>query len=166
MRREVLVMETISVSRDGVPLHDGFLTFAARLVQIFIPLVLFVLLGMGSDGFQHWDPERGAGCLVVGLGISALLASRLRLVPRIYAGESGLDFHWIWQKPRHFAWAEIREVEPVTAIGRQIQPRFRLHFIDPEQEPIEFFADPAFRERVEASRCAAEVKKHSVADRF
>jgi hypothetical protein len=151
VRREVLVIATSNgTGEDGTPLHDGFLTFAARLFQVLIPLELFVLLGMASDGFRHWEPERVAGCAVVGLGLAALMISRLGLLPRIYAVESGLYFHWIGRASRHVAWREIREVEPVTALGRQIQPRFKLYFFDIEQEPLEFFADLAFCEHVTA----------------
>jgi hypothetical protein len=142
------VSATSGTGEDGSPLHDGFLTFAARILQVLIPLELFVLLGMASDGFRHWDPERGAGCAVVGLGLAALMSSRLGLLPRIYAVESGLHFHWIWRASRLVTWQEIQEVEPVTALGRQIQPRFKLYFIDTEQEPLEFFAGPAFCESV------------------
>jgi hypothetical protein len=153
MRREVLVTPTSArTNEEGTPLHDGFLTFAARLVQVLIPLELFVLLGMASEGFRSWEPERVAGCGVVGLGLAALMGSRLALVPRIYAVEGGLSFHWIWRASRHVAWQEIREIEAVTALGRQIQPRFKLYFVDIEQEPLEFFADSAFCESVSSLR--------------
>ena len=135
-----------------MPLHDSFHTLGARIMQIFIPLEMFVFAGMGSDGFHAWNPQRIAGCAVVGLGIAALMKSRLRLAPRIYGGPDGLEFFWIWEEPRHVAWSEIRELERVTMCGIQYQPRFRLYFVDGDQDVLEFFAEADLPERLAALR--------------